>query len=1258
MRDALGWELSSARLRPLNVPRGIVAMKKRRPSPARQPKSTSPAARSSSGTQLAARKTAGRTASTQSPAAESVPPIVGIGASAGGLEAFSQLLHALPTNTGMAFVVVQHLEPKRRSILADLLAKATEMPVREVREGMRAEPNHVYVIPANADLSLMDGLLHIVGRQAPRGHHLPIDYFFHSLAEARKSRAIGVILSGTASDGTAGLKAIKVAGGITFAQQPETARFDGMPRSAITAGYVDLVLPPEQIATELARIGRHPFLPFTGAVELEEVPALPAKEEDWARLFKLLHGACGLDFTFYKKSTIKRRVVRRMALRKLESMRDYLKFVERNREELDALYEEILIHVTGFFREREVFLALRGQVFPELLAAKPAGEPVRIWVAGCSTGEEAYSIAICLLESLGKRAAGTPIQIFATDVSDAAIEKARAGVYPEDELRDVAPERLRRFFTRVNGHYEVNPTVREICIFARHDVTKDPPFSRLDLVSCRNVLIYFEPVLQKKVLASFHYALKSTGVLLLGKSESLAFSDLFTLTDRKNKFFTKNTAATVSFEALHSTLETPAPRATGQNREVPPCLDLEKEADRIVWDRYTHAGLVVNNELQILHYRGDTSPYLQPTPGKATLSLLRMLREELQLEVRAAIQKTRESSSSVRREGIRFQHDQQMREVNIEVRPLTASGGPDRCFLILFEDASVHGRPPASKPAATRGKRYTTRDQEIRRLQNELARTREHLQAVMRDQESINEQFKTANDEALSSMEELQCTNEELETAKEELQSSNEELVTLNEQLQNRNAELGYLSDDLTNVLSGVDIPVLILDGARRIRRFTQPAQRLLGLLPVDIGRPLGDLRIGISIRDVNELISVVTAKASEVQREIQSEDGHWYSLRVHPFRTGEQKIEGVLMSFLDIHALKQHQVALQKDRNFISSILEVAMDLLVMILDPDGRIVQFNRACQQLTGYSLEEVQGRHVWDFLLAPQDAAAMRATFKDLVGGITQHRENYWITKSGARRLIDFFNNSIVGEQGKAESVIFTGIDQTERAEAQQRAQEGEATVRRLLASLISAQETERRELAREMHDTFSQELAAMAMEISTLLKSTEIAGPLTGRLAELGKKLSRLADDMHSTSHQLHPAILDELGLAAALRQECETFEHQSGIPVGFVSNDLPASFPQDVSLCLYRVTQESLRNILKHTGATMVRVLLTGGDDSVNLRVEDTGDGFDVSEARKGGGLGLISMEERVRLVNGKFAIESKPGTGTKVEVSVPLNRK
>jgi len=1310
------------------------------------------------------------------------PPIAGIGASAGGLEAFTQLLRALPADTGMAFVLVQHLEPKHESMLTKLLARATGMPVHEVREGMRAEPNHVYVIPANADLSLMDGLLHIVGRRAPAGRHLPIDYFFRSLAEFLGPRAIGVILSGTASDGTEGLKAIKVAGGITFAQTPESARFDGMPRSAIVAGCVDLVLPPERIAMELARIARHQFV---AQMPPEADPVLPADEEDWTRLLRLLRSASGVDFTFYKKSTIKRRLARRMALHKIERMAAYLKFMEGNRAEIDALFQEILIHVTSFFREPGAFLALQQKIIPQMVANKHAREPIRVWVPGCSTGEEAYSIAICLLERLGDQAADKPIQIFGTDISDTAIDKARTGVYPEDALHEVSPQRVRSFFTRVNGNYEINQAVREQCVFARHDVSKDPPFSKLDLISCRNVLIYFEPTLQKKVLASFHYALKDHGVLLLGKSESLgSFTDLFTITDRTNKFFRKNTAARVPFEVFRGAYDTMALRGK-PTREAPPSLDLEKEADRIVWERYAHAGLVINDDLQILHFRGDTSRYLKPVPGKATFNLLRMLREELVIELRAAVQEARKSGASVRREGIAVRGDHELREVNVEVRPVPFRGARERCFLILFEGAE-RGRRPPSRPAGGKGRAKGSRDSELLRLQNELTRIREYVQAVMGEQESTNEELKAANEEAMSSMEELQSTNEELETAKEELQSSNEELVTLNEQLQNRNTELSRLTDDLSNILSGIDIPIVILDRDRRIRRFTPPAQKLLGLLPGDIGRPIGNLLVGVNIPDLTGLISKVIEGPGDVRREVQSEDGRWYLLRIRPFRTGEDKIEGALMALVDIHELRQNQDALQKERSFISVILDAAKDLLVVVLDREGRMIQFNRAFQEVTGYSPEEVKGKRMWDFLVVPEEVDAVKASFKELSDATTRHHENSWVTKGGARRQIAWADSGILDEDGLVQSVIAIGIDQTQRAEALERAQESEATVQalletaaqaivvanpegritmanaamekmfgysrqgllgqpietlvperlrerhardwanwfsqprnrpmgaglepiglrhdatefpievslsylnsrqgmlgvifisditerrkneetllyyqkqlqRLAASLISAQETENRELARELHDVFSQELAALGMEVSTLLESADAPSPFKQRLADLGKSIGRVADEIHCTSRQLHPAILEELGLVAALREQCETFSRNSGIPVQFTPADLPVALPEEVSLCLYRIAQESLRNIRKHAGATQVRVRLAVNQDGVTLSFEDTGDGFDVEEARKRGGLGLVSMEERARLVNGKLSIHSRPGNGTSVEVFVPLNVK
>ena len=1355
-----------------------VSMKKRRQSSLKKPDGISLSANARGSARSFANQRASRRSEKAPSVVQNGPPIVGVGASAGGLDAFTQLLRALPQNTGMAFVLVQHLEPTHESMLTKLLSGATKMPVQEVHEGMRAEANHVYVIPANADLSLMDGLLHVVGRRAPAGHHLPIDYFFRSLAETRKSRAVGVILSGTASDGTAGLRAIKAEGGLTFAQDPASTKFDGMPRSAIAAGCVDMVLPPERIAAELMRVARHPFVKMPPP---EGVEVLPAKEEDWPRLFRLLRTGSEVDFTFYKRSMIARRLARRMAVHKVESLSEYLRFLEDHRGELDILFQDILIHVTSFFRDPDVFTALRQKIFPQILAERPPGEPVRIWVPGCSTGEEVYSIVICLLECLGNRAPDTPVQVFATDINEAAIGKARAGTYSEDEVAELSPERRGRFFTRANGNYLVNQDIRELCVFARHDLTNDPPFSKLDLLSCRNVLIYFESVLQKKVFAYFHYALKPTGVLLLGRSESLGvFADLFTVKDRKNKFFTKNAAARGPIDVAQAIHERMAPYDKVRS-ESPPRFDLEKEADRIVWERYAHAGIVVNNEFQILHFRGDTSPYLQPAPGKATFNLSKMLREELQLELRAAFQEARKSGRRVRREGIAVKHDQQVRTVNVEVCPLPAVGEAGKSFLILFDEAAPRtGQPLRTADAKRRGKRVSA--QEVERLDNELSRTREHLQAVIREHEYTNEELKTANEEAQSSMEELQSTNEELETAKEELQSINEELVTLNEQLQNRNAELTHLSDDLSNVISGVDVPIIILDGERRIRRFTPPAQKLFGILPGDVGRPIGNLRIGVNVPDLNQLISSVISKADEIRREVQSEDGRWYWLRIRPFRTAEQKIEGVLIALFDIHELKQQQEALQKEQTLVSAILDSASDLLVMVLDREGRIVQFNRVCQQLSGYSLEEVRGRKPWEFMVPPDEVPTLKETFKKVLRGTPSETETHWLAKDGRRLLIRWSNNGVAVE-GSVESVIASGIDHTESSETRRRAVESEATVRALLemaqpiiavnqqgkillvnaatekmfgyihdemigqdigvllperfrqrhtahlakwfsqpiprqmgvgldlaglrkdgtelpveislsyqgtadgiigvafvsditerkkneqalldyqrqlqkltANLMSVQEAGSKELARELHDDFSQELAALAMEVSTLQASGKVAGMLTERLAELGKKIGHLADEMHQTSRRLHPTILSELGLEAALREECNRFSAQSNIPVQFTCEKLPASTPEGVSLCLYRIAQESLRNIRKHAGATEACVRLRGEEGGVSLLVEDTGNGFDIDEARKSGGLGLISMEERVRLVNGKFKIRSQPGVGTTVEVFVPLS--
>jgi two-component system CheB/CheR fusion protein len=1295
------------------------------------------------------------------------------------LEAFTELLTALPLDTGMAFVLVQHLEAEHESMLTELLSKVTQIPVTEVRHGMRVEPNHVYVIRANTDLSLAGGVLRTSGRRAAAGRHLPIDNFFSTLAETQGHLAIGVILSGTASDGTLGLKAIKAAGGITFAQEPKSAKFDGMPKSALLAGCVDFVLPPERIARELSQITLHSY---AGLPNLEkEYPLVPAWDEDWIRIFKLLREASAVDFTFYKKPTISRRIARRMALKKIERLSDYLKILQSDPEELDALYRDLLIQVTSFFRDPDVFRALRNKILPQILARKPAGDPVRIWVPGCASGEEAYSIAICLLESLGDRAASTPVQIFASDINEQAIDKARAGLYLKEALKNVSGERLRRFFSAEKRNYQIKPGVRELCIFARHDLASDPPFSRMDLISCRNVLIYLEPVLQKRILASFRYALREGGFLLLGKSESLGGFPDFKTADRKNKFFAK-IASTPAWEAGPVAFEKPTHHGKRYVEDAPG-FDLEKEADRIIWERSQHAGIVVNNDLQILHFRGDMSPYLRPIPGKATFQLLRMLREELVLELRGAVNKARKTGASVRKEAVRVKQNGDLHLVNIEVRPLAARRAGDRYFLILFEDA-IRPSQGKTKPAAVGRQVREGRDRELAELENDLTRTRDYLQAIIQEHETTNEELKAANEEAQSSMEELHSTNEELETAKEELQSTNEELTTLNEQLLKRNTELARLSDELSNVINDVDIPIVILGGDQHIRRFTPPAEKLLRLLPGDVGRPLGHIRMGVNLPDLDESISQVIRGLGDVWREVQAEDGRWYSVRILPFLTAEHKIDGVLIAFVDINDLRVSRETSQRERNLITAILDAARDLLVIVLDRKGCVLQFNRAAQELTGYSLEEVMGKPLWDFLPIPEEKTQVKRGVEELLRGGEAHGETHWLTKQGRRRLVAWTNTAAVGDGGTADYVIRTGVDITSREEALEQVRDSDAAIHTLLetapdavlahdregrivfvnaaseavfgykrkeligqplailvperfrqqhaghvadffvkprmrpmaaglklfglrkdgsefpaeiglswfkakegtlavsfvsditerrksetillqyqkelqaltARLLGLQEAGNKDLARELHDDLSQKLAALGMEVSTLLQpSGRPLDSLPGRVHALSARINGLAEGVHAMSRRLHPAVLDELGLEAALREECAAFSTQLGVPCEVESKSVPLSLPEDVSLCLYRVAQESLRNIAKHALATRVRVALSARKHGIALRVEDTGDGFDLKEIKGKGGLGLISMEERARLLNGKFTIQSQPGEGTTVDVFLPL---
>jgi two-component system, chemotaxis family, CheB/CheR fusion protein len=636
-------------------------------------------------------------------------PVVGIGASAGGLEAFTQLLSHLPADTGMAFVLIQHLDPKHKSLLREILARVTAMSVLEVEDGMAVEPNCVYVIPPNTKMAIAQGRLHLTLRDKVRGMVKPVDTFFLSLADDLGSKAIAIVLSGGDGDGSRGLEAVKGAGGITFAQNEDSSQVSSMPNTAVATGHVDFILPPQEIAEELANISRHPYVAHpTPELGADGQPIILEGETTLQTIFTLLRTATSIDFTLYKHTTLKRRILRRMVLYRLQSLEDYVTYLREHPAEVQALYDDLLINVTNFFREPLAFETLKSTVFPTLVD-KGSDVPIRIWVAGCSTGEEAYSIAICLLEFLDRQPIQPPIQIYATDISDRAIEKARSGFYQQSMVADVSPERLQRFFVPVEGGYQISKSVRELCVFAKQNLCSDPPFSKLDLISCRNVLIYLGAALQRKVLPTFHYGLKPTGFLMLGTSETTGeASDLFTLVDKKQKIYAKRLApARLTLDLIANTYPSEITDAYSRiNDAASGDLDLQKEADRIVLDQYSPVGVVINHELEILHFRGQTSPYLEPASGRASLNLLKMAKEGLKLELRTAIHQAKQHDATVRKEGLQIREREQVRQVSLEVIPLKARGKEERYLLVLFEEAL-----PAAEAARVDRTRPQTRDE-------------------------------------------------------------------------------------------------------------------------------------------------------------------------------------------------------------------------------------------------------------------------------------------------------------------------------------------------------------------------------------------------------------------------------------------------------------------------------------------------------------------------------------------------------------------
>jgi len=907
-------------------------------------------------------------------------PIVAIGGSAGGQQAITELLDHLPSETGLAYVYIQHLSPDFESKLDDILSAHTSMRVREAEHLMQVEPDHLYIIPPGKDLEVIDGVLSLMPRKPRPQLHLPIDQFFISLANRQKDGAIGVVLSGMASDGTAGLQAIKVAGGITFAQD-ETALYSSMPLSAISEGVVDMVLSPKEIALELSRISKHAqiFQLTNESVQTDADDSETSDDEDLRKILLFIKSAVGSDFTHYKKTTIRRRVLRRMLLYKLETLKDYVQYLKKNPSEAGILYNDLLINVTNFFRDKETMAHLKKQVLPWILKNKPANEPLRIWIAGCSTGQEAFSIAMILMEIIGDRAVSIPIQIFATDLSESAINKARLGVYTAGEVADVSAARLDRFFTRSDENFRINKFIRDLCIFAPHNVLIDPPFSRLDLISCRNLLIYLDDVLQKKVLATFHYALNPEGVLLLGKSESTGSSPVhFTQVDKLHKIFTrKNNVMSrmpLDMHARTVSRDGSGKVTSSKNNEVVTVSELDKLVDNLLLSKYVPASVVVDQDLEIIQFRGEMNLFLHPSQGKASLNLTKMAHASLVFELRNIVHKARKSAQAVKKSGLEILVSDRKVYVDIEAAPVTNPAN-QQLFLILFEQVQpntvLHGENVIDA--------YKINSQ----LEAELAALRQDMHSIIEEQEASNEELQSANEEITSSNEELQSINEELETSKEEIESANEELQTINQELQVRNDQLTESYEYSEAILSTINEATLVLDSELRIRNandafyriFQSTAQQTEGRMIYELGnQQLNFLAFQQMLHEVKN--NSTSVRGFEVT--LKFSKGEMRTMLVHARKLVQQRKQTILIVFEDITEHRRAQTLLQERQRWFEELVDNT-PALIRVTDTRGEISFLNKAWTEFTGESFEKTNP-YLFLEAIHPADQEAYKSAVK--------------------------------------------------------------------------------------------------------------------------------------------------------------------------------------------------------------------------------------------------------------------------------------
>ena len=1195
--------------------------------------------------------------------------VVGIGASAGGLEAFTKLLGALPPDTGMAFVLVQHLDPAHESILPELLARTTSLPVGGIEDGTKIEPNRVYVIPANTGLAIKRGVLQLSPR--PAKHHRPIDDFLRSLAEDMRHRAIGVILSGTASDGTLGLEAIQAEGGVTFAQDEASAKFTSMPHSAAAAGAVDFVLPPEKIAKELKRLSCEPYMvnALSNALKPKtDTLSNPGSEEaGFKRILHLLHNVKGVDFSQYRATTIRRRIQRRMLLDQIESLQKYSERLRTHAPELEALYQDLLIGVTSFFRDASSFEFLQRKVFPELVKNLAADESVRVWVSGCSTGQEAYSIAMAFLEFAATTEVNVPLQIFATDLNEAKLEIARVGFYSKALVNDLSKERLKRFFSEENGGYRISKSVRECVIFARHNVFADPSFSRMDLVSCRNLLIYLEPALQQQVIPIFHYALKPNGVLMLGASETVGrHADLFSALDKRVKVYDRLKAVTHPRRLTTPQFVAPSlsDKAILRPAAIPTPDDPQREVDRLMISRYGPPGVVIDDTLEILQFRGATGAFLEPPSGKARLNLLVMARDGLMITLRDLTRRAKTENRAVRQENVRFRKDGNLESVNLEVMPLKQPGQ----MLVLFETPTsqtlTEKTSKSSKAKTETGleiRHVEDLENELKYVKQELLETRGYFQLVQEQGEATAEELQATNEEANSVNEELQSLIEELETSKEELESSNEEMRTINEELNGRNIELRQLDSDHLNFQTSVQLAIVSVGVDLCVRQFTPQAQLVLGIHSGDIGQSIKHFRHTFEKIDLEMLVTEVIQTETPFEQQVhENGTGCWFLMRIRPYLTRNGKNDGAVLVFFAIDALKKAEHERERLQHETEMVFESLRDG-VFALNHDWIVTYANKASARMSNVSLESMQNGHFWTLFpesLGTEFEKHYRTSMRDRT---TTEFEAYY-----PPRNMWVETKLVPTETGLT---AFT-CDVTERHKTATALVEVHLTLQTLA-------ESQRRFLADAAHEIRTP-LTVIQGNLELLERYPDI--DTTERLevvtesAHSATRLVRLANDLLALARgdAGDHLRLEQLKLVPLLTESLSEASHLSNGRY-LKTGTLEACEVYGDHDKLKQLALVLLDNALKYTPAGgSVTANLSVNDGFAELRVSDTGAGIakadlervferfyrtDASRSRQTGGTGLGLPIARwiAEQHGGTVWLESELGVGTTAIARIPL---